>query len=156
PVVSSHVAEDELRSLLPSKVKGHLAIGSYYQSLDTPKNKQFVEKFKDELGMDRVTDDPIEAAYSQVYLWKLAGDRAGSTHVDRVRDALRGGIEFDAPGGKVKVDPKTQHCYKWFRIGRVRSDRQFDIVYQSPQWIEPDPYPQVAFPGWHCDWTSDG
>jgi hypothetical protein len=76
--------------------------------------------------------------------------------VDKVRAALRSGIEFDAPGGRVKVDPKTQHTYKRFRIGRVRADRQFDIIHESPQWIEPDPYPQVAFPGWHCDWTKGG
>jgi hypothetical protein len=34
--------------------------------------------------------------------------------------------------------------------------RQFDIVYESPDWIAPDLYPQVAFPGWHCDWTQGG
>jgi urea transport system substrate-binding protein len=133
-----------------------LAAWHYFQSIDTPRNKEFVHKFKNEHGLDRVTDDPIEAAYSQVYLWKLAVEKAGSTAVDDVRAALRTGIEFEAPGGKIRVDPKTQHTFKWFRVGRVRSDRQFDIIYQSPYWIEPDPYPQVAFPGWHCDWTAGG
>jgi hypothetical protein len=41
-------------------------------------------------------------------------------------------------------------------MGRIRDDKQFDIVYTSPEAIEPDPYPQVAFPGWHCDWTKGG
>jgi urea transport system substrate-binding protein len=116
----------------------------------------FVEKFKKEHGADRVTDDPIEAAYSQVYLWKRAVERAGSVAVDEVRKALRSGIEFDAPQGKIQVDPKTQHTFKWFRIGRIRADRQFDIIHESPTWIEPEPYPQCAFPGWHCDWTAGG
>jgi urea transport system substrate-binding protein len=91
-----------------------------------------------------------------VHLWKTAVEKAGSTDVDKVRAALQSGIEYDAPEGKVKVDPKTQHTYKRFRMGRVRADRQFDIIYESPSWIEPDPYPQVAFPGWHCDWTKEG
>jgi urea transport system substrate-binding protein len=156
PVVSVSMGEDELRSLLPSQVKGHLAAWNYFQSVNTPKNKEFVQKFKDEFGWERVTDDPIEAAYFQVYLWKMAVEKAGSTDVDKVRAALQSGIEYDAPEGKVKVDPKTQHTYKRFRMGRVRADRQFDIVYESPSWIEPDPYPQVAFPGWHCDWTKGG
>ena len=161
PVLSFSVGEDELRGLLPKKVHGHLAAWSYFQSVDTPENKEFVEKFKFEHGEDRVTDDPIEAAYFQVYLWKLAVERAGSFAVDAVREAIRSksigqAIEFDAPEGQVRVDPKTQHTYKWFRLGRVNGNRQFEIVYESPTWIEPEPYPQCAFPGWHCDWTAGG
>jgi urea transport system substrate-binding protein len=156
PVVFVNMGEDELRSLLPSAVKGHLAARNYFQSVNTPKNKEFVQKFQDEFGWERVTDGPIEAAYFMVHLWKIAVEKAGSTDVDKVRAALQSGIEYDAPEGKVKVDPKTQHTYKRFRMGRVRADRQFDIIYESPSWIEPEPYPQVAFPGWHCDWTKGG
>jgi len=156
PVCAVSVGEDELRGLDPSKVKGHLAAWNYFQSIDTPANKKFVANFKAKYGPDRVTDDPIEAAYYQVYFWKLLVEKAGSTDVDKVREAMKGGIEFDAPGGKVKLDPKTQHTYKFFRMGKTRDDKQFDIVYTSPTVIEPDPYPQVAFPGWHCDWTKGG
>jgi urea transport system substrate-binding protein len=156
PVVAVSVGEDELRGLDPAKVKGHLAAWNYFQSIPTPKNQEFVKKFQGKYGADRVTDDPIEAAYFMVYFWKLAVEKAGSTEVDKVRTALRSGIEFDAPGGRVKLDPKTQHTYKFFRMGRIRDDKQFDIVYTSPEAIEPDPYPQVAFPGWSCDWTKGG
>src|SRR5437773_438170 len=113
PVCAVSVGEDELRGLDPSKVKGHLAAWNYFQTIDTPQNKEFVKKFQDKYGKDRVTDDPIEAAYYQVYFWKLAVEKAGATDVDKVREALRTGIEFDAPGGKVKVDPETQHTYKF-------------------------------------------
>jgi len=156
PVVATSVGEDELRGLLPDRVTGHLAAWTYFQSLDTPANREFVARFRREHGPDRVLDDPIEAAYAQVYLWKLAVEKAGSFEVDRVRDAFRAGIEFDAPGGRVRIDPKTQHAFKRFRMGRIRADRQFDIIYESPEWIEPAPYPQVAFPGWRCDWTQGG
>jgi urea transport system substrate-binding protein len=155
PVVAVSVGEDELRGLDPAKVKGHLAAWNYFQSIDTSKNKEFVAKFKAKYGQDRVTDDPIEAAYFQVYFWKQAVDKAGTTDVDQVRMALRD-QEFDAPGGKVKCDPRTQHTYKPFRMGKIRDDKQFDIVYTTPTWIAPDPFPQVAFPGWSCDWTKDG
>ncbi len=156
PVVATSVGEDELRSLLPARVKGHLAAWNYFQSIDTPQNKSFLSRFREDRGRDRVTDDPIESAYFSVYLWKLAVEKAGSFDVDKVREAFRSGIEFEAPGGKVKVDPKTQHTYKRFRMGRVRDDRQFDIIFEAPEWTEPDPYPQVAFPGWRCDWTQGG
>jgi urea transport system substrate-binding protein len=156
PVVATSVGEDELRGLLPAWVKGHYSAWNYFQSIDSSTNQEFVHRFKAEHGPDRVTDDPMEAAYFQVYLWKLAVEKAGSFDVDRVRDAFATGIECDAPEGKVKVDPKTHHTYKKFRMGRIREDRQFDIVFESPDWIAPDPYPSVAFPGWSCDWTKDG
>jgi urea transport system substrate-binding protein len=156
PVVAVSVGEDELRTLDPSKVKGHLAAWNYYQSIDAPKNKEFVANFrkfcKDET---RVTDDPIEAAYMMVYFWKMAVEKAGSTDVDKVREAFKSNIEFDAPGGKVKLDPKTQHTYKPFLMGKIRDDKQFDIVHKTAL-IEPVPYPEVAFPGWGCDWTKGG
>jgi len=99
----------------------------------------------------------MEAAYSQVYLWKQPVEEAGSFDVDRVIEAIEGGnIEFEAPGGRIRVDPRTHHTYKRFRVGRVRDDRQFTIVHESPSWIEPEPYPQIAFPGWACDWTRGG
>ena len=146
PVVAVSVGEDELREFDPSKVKGHLAAWNYFQSIDTPKNKEFVKKFKDKYGKDRVTDDPIAAAYAQVYLWKLAVEKAKSTDVDKVREAIRG-IEFDAPEGKIKVDPKTQHVYKAFYMGKIRDDRQFDIIYSTPviapRSLSPDCFPRL-------------
>jgi urea transport system substrate-binding protein len=156
PVVATSVGEDELRNILPARVKGHLAAWNYFQTIDTPRNKEFLTRFRENRGRDRVTDDPIEAAYFSVYLWKLAVEAAGSVDVDKVRESFKKGIEYDAPGGKVRVDPKTHHTYKRFRMGRVREDRQFDIIFEAPEWTEPDPYPQVAFPGWHCDWTQGG
>ena len=130
--------------------------------MPTPKlgngqDKAFVARFQKMYGKDRVTDDPIAAAYAQVYLWKNAVEKAGSTDVDKVLQAfVKGGpIGFDAPEGKIKVDPKNLHVYKAFYMGKIRDDKQFDIIYQT-QPIEPDPYPQVAFPGWSVDWTKGG
>ena len=87
---------------------------------------------------------------------KQAVEKAGSFETEAVRQAFRSGLEFAGPGGTVRLDPKTQHTAKYCRIGRIRLDRQFDIVWESPEPIHPDPYPQVAFPGWKCDWTAGG
>lgn len=156
PILSTSVGEDELRRLPPDVAQGHYAAWSYFQSIDTPANRQFVSKVKKAFGYDRVTDDPMEAAYLQVHLWKEAYRRAKSSEPDKIRAELEKGIEFDAPSGKVKVDPKTHHLYKRFRLGKIRPDRQFDLVYESKDWIAPDPFPSFAFPGWTCDWTRGG
>ncbi len=156
PVLSTSIAEDELRGLLPAQVKGHLAAACYFQSLDTPANREWVQGFRDAFGFDRVTGDPMEPDWCLLHLWKMAVEKAGSFETEAVRQAFRDGLEFAGPGGMVRLDPKTQHTTKRFLIGRVRADRQFDIVHQSAGPIDPDPYPQVAFPGWSVDWTKGG
>ena len=156
PVVSTSIGETELQTLLPEQVRGHFAVASYFQSIDSEANRGWIGGFRREFGHDRVTGDAMEADWCLVHLWKAAVEKAGSFAGDDVREALRDGIEFAGPGGTVRFDPKTQHCTRSFRVGRIRSDRQFDIVHASPAPIEPDPYPQIAFPGWKCDWTADG
>ncbi len=156
PVVSTSVGEDELRNLPPEQVQGHLAAWSDFQSLPTEANEGWVKHFRREFGYDRVTSDPMEAAYGLVHVWKAAVEKAGSLETSAVREALRDGITFAGPGGELTIDPATQHACKRFRLGRIRPDRQFDIVHESAEPIRPDPYPQVAFPGWACDWTAGG
>jgi urea transport system substrate-binding protein len=156
PVVSTSIAEDELRNLLPEQVRGHYAISSYFQSLDTEANRKWIAGFRQEFGHDRVTGDPMEPDWCLVHLWKAAVEKAGSFETEAVRQVFRDGLEFAGPGGMVRLDPKTQHCTKYFRVGRIRGDRQFDIVHASDAPLEPEPYPQVAFPGWNCDWTKGG
>ncbi|MFM8411311.1 MAG: transporter substrate-binding protein, partial [Alphaproteobacteria bacterium] len=154
PVVSTSIGENELRSLLPSQVAGHYVAANYFQAIDTEANLAFVDAVRSEFGFDRVTDDPMEAAYVAVKLWKLGVERAGRADPEAVLAALSKGAEIDGPGGAVRFDPKTHHLAKFFRLGRIRSDRQFEIVSQSAAPIEPDPYPAFAFPGWRCDWTQ--
>jgi urea transport system substrate-binding protein len=163
PVCGVSVAEDELRGLIgQTKIEGHLCAWNYFQSVKTPKNAEFVKNFKKFVKDDkRVTDDPIEAAYFQVYLWKLAAEKAKSTDVDKILAAIhddKSPIEFEAPGGKVRLDPRNQHVWKPFRMGRVKSDGQFDIVYEYKEKgqvvpIRPEPYPRVAY-NKDCDWIK--
>ena len=156
PVLATSIGEDELRGLLPDVVEGHLAAWNYFQSIDSPLNQKLIAGFQQEHGADRVLSDPMESAYVAVYLWKHAVERAGTVEPMAVRAALREGLEFDGPSGTISFDPSNHHLLKRCRIGRIRSDRQFDIIFESPRMLSPDPFPQNAFPGWHCDWTQDG
>jgi urea transport system substrate-binding protein len=156
PMVSTSVAEDELRNLLPENVAGHYAVSCYFQSLPATANREWVTAFRREFGFDRVTGDPMEPAWCLLHLWKEAVEKAGSFATEDVRAALRDGLGYDGPGGMIRIDPKTQYCTKYFRLGRIRRDRQFDIVRESAGPLAPEPYPQFAFPGWKCDWTQGG
>ncbi len=138
-VMSVSLAEEEVRAIGPENVAGHLVVWNYFQTVDTPENQKFVKAYKKKYGQDRVTDDPIEAAYLSVYLWKKAVEKAGSIEVVKVRKAAKN-IELTAPSGKVKIDGKTQHTWKTVRIGKVRLDGQIDEIWNSGEPVSPDPF----------------
>ncbi|MEZ0264208.1 MAG: urea ABC transporter substrate-binding protein [Phycisphaerae bacterium] len=152
PIMAFSVAEDELRAMDVPPLVGHLACWNYFMSIDTPENKKFNAAFKEFCkksnlpgGDSRVTDDPIEAAYYGVYVWKKAVEKAGSFDVDKVRKAVYG-LEFDAPGGKKSMDPKNQHTLKPVYIGEIKKDGQFKIVWKSAGLVKPDSYSAYLWP----------
>ncbi len=146
PIMAFSVAEDELRVMDTRYLVGHLAAWNYFQSIDSPDNRAFAKRFKTYCknnnlpgGQDRVVDDPIEAAYFGVYIWKGAVEKAGSFDVGAVIDAIHG-LEFNAPGGKKKMHAENHHTYKPVYIGEIRADGQFDIIWASSDLVEPIPF----------------
>jgi urea ABC transporter urea binding protein len=137
PILAVSVAEAELQNIGDTAV-GHYASWSYFQSIDTPENQQFVQNFQANYGANRVTSDPIEAAYSQVYLWKQAVEAAQSFEVELVRVAAYG-QSFAAPGGLIKIE-SNHHVWKDCYIGQVLKGGQFAIVYSSETPIKPLPW----------------
>lgn len=155
PVMSVSIAEEEVRQIGAEYLKGHYASWNYFQTVDTPENKKFVEAFKAKYGADRVVNDPMEAAYIMVYLWKQAVEKAGTADdLDKVRAAAIG-QEFSAPEGPVKMFP-NHHISKTVRIGQIRDDGLFDIVWSTPGPVDPIPWNQFVpdTKGYACDWTD--
>jgi len=152
PIMAFSVAEDELRAMDVPPLVGHLATWNYFQSIKAPENKKFVKAFKafckkNNLpgGSKRVTDDPIEAAYFGVYVWKAAVEKAKSFDVDKVREAVYG-LEFDAPGGKKKMHASNQHTLKPVYVGEIKKNGQFKIVFKSDGLVSPDSYSTYLHP----------
>lgn len=140
PVFSTSLAEAELAAMAPALMTGHYAAWNYFQSIDSPENRAFVARFRQRFGAQRVLDDPMESAYIAVQFWVNAARSSGSFEVDTLRTHL-GADTLSAPEGIVAMDAETHHLWKPVRIGRVRSDGQFDIVWQSQQSIAPAPFP---------------
>lgn len=136
---SVSIAEEEVSGIGASYLAGHLVSWNYYQTTDTPENEKFVAAYKAKYGEDRVTDDPIEAGYDAVYLWKAAVEKAGTTDVDAVREAA-GGITFAAPEGTITIDGDNQHMYKPVRIGKINEEGLIDEIWATEEPIKPDPY----------------
>ncbi|MGA1262373.1 MAG: urea ABC transporter substrate-binding protein [Prochlorothrix sp.] len=154
PVMSVSIAEEEVRQIGSEFLVGHYAAWNYFQTVENPANTKWVADFKAKYGEDRVTNDPMEAAYIMVYLWKQAVEAAKTTDLEAVRMAAYG-QEFDAPEGPVKMNP-NHHISKWVRIGQVRDDGLFDIVYATDAAVDPIPWNQYVpdTKGFACDWSD--
>lgn len=139
PTLSVSIAEEEVRGIGVENLEGHLVAWNYYQTTDTPENEEFVAAYKARYGDDRVTADPIEAAYVQVHLWALAVEKAGTTDVEAVKEASKG-LSFDAPEGTVTIHDENQHISKTARIGVVGPDGLIEEIAGSDGPIDPDPY----------------
>jgi len=139
PTMSFSVSEQDLRSLGAADTQGDYAAWTYFQSLNTPENKEFVRRIHEKYPQRRITD-PMECAYVSVKLWALAVNEARSLEPKKIRRALLN-QRLSAPDGKVRIDADTQHCWKTPRIGQIQESGQFKIVWSAADAIAPDPYP---------------
>ncbi|MAS04461.1 MAG: urea ABC transporter substrate-binding protein [Ahrensia sp.] len=135
------VTEDEILGIGGENIEGAYACMKYFQSLENENNKEFVSAFKGMWGDDSVIGDVTQAAYLGPWLWKLAVEKAGSFDIDKIKESLPG-IEFDkAPEGYVRVH-ENHHLWSKTRVGRARDDGQYDVVYETAELVEPDPFPE--------------
>lgn len=140
PTISFSIEEEELRQLDASEVAGDYAAWNYFQSVVSDENSAFIASFREKYGPQRVVTDPMESAYFGVKLWAQAVAEAGTTDVRRIRHSMLN-QRMSAPGGDVRIDPATQHTFKTPRIGRIRPNGQFEIVWTAAKPEPPMPYP---------------
>jgi len=140
-VLTISVTEDEVLGIGGENMQGAYASMKYFQSLPNENNKKFVAAFKARWGKDVVIGDVTQAAYLGPWLWKAAVEKAGSFDIDKVRDASPGIELTTAPEGYVKVHP-NHHLWSKTRIGHARPDGQYDVVFETKELIEPDPFPK--------------
>ncbi|AOG10534.1 MAG: urea ABC transporter substrate-binding protein [Alphaproteobacteria bacterium] len=135
------VTEDEILGIGGENMVGAYAAMKYFQSLPNDNNTSFVAEFKKMWGDDIVIGDVTQAAYLGPWLWKAAVEKAGSFDIDKVRAASPGIELTTAPEGYVKVH-ENHHLWSKTRIGHARADGQYDVVYETTDLMEPDPFPE--------------
>jgi urea transport system substrate-binding protein len=139
PVLSVSIAEEEVGGIGIDNIVGQPVAWNYYQTIDSPVNQTFVSAFKAAYGQDRVTSDPMEAAYTSLHLWKAMVEKANSFAVDEVQKAADG-VSFDAPEGRVTINGNNNHIAKTALIGKIAPDGLIYTEWSSKEPIEPDPY----------------
>ena len=147
PVVAFSVGEEELRGVDAKPLVGHLASWNYFMSLKNGENDKFIKMYKDWAVKNKlpnadkaVTNDPMEATYIGIHMWKQAVEKAKTTDVDKVIAAM-GGQKFKAPSGfEVKMDEKNHHLHKPVFIGEVKADGQFNVVWKTKGPVKAAPW----------------
>ncbi len=152
PVVAFSVGEEELRGVDAKPLVGHLAAWNYFMSIKNPTNAKFIKMYQGWAKKQKlpnadtvVTNDPMEATYIGIHMWKQAVEKAKSTDVDKVIAAM-GGQKFKAPSGfEIEMDAKNHHLHKPVLIGEIKADGQFNVVWKTKGPIKAQPWsPYIA------------
>ena len=131
PVIAFSVGEEELSGVDTKPLLGHLAAWNYFESVNTPANKSFIQQWHTFIkNAKRTTNDPMEAHYIGFNLWVKAVEKAKTTDVNKVIAALPGLETANLTGGMAKVLP-NHHITKPVLIGEVKADGQFNVVWKS-------------------------
>ncbi|MFW8584358.1 transporter substrate-binding domain-containing protein [Rhizobium beringeri] len=139
PIASLTMAESEIREIGADACTGHILSATYFQTVENEANERFVGAFKARFGQEFTTSVWSQPAYAQVHLFcpracpgRLARD---PSHFRRNSQE-----DFLAPEGRINFDADTRHLWLHPRIGVARADGLFDIAWQAPGPIRPDPY----------------
>ncbi len=138
PVVAFSVGEEELAGIDTKPLVGHLAAWNYFQSASAPINKEWIKKWQTfTKNPKRTFNDPMEATVIGFQMWVKAVEKAKTTDVNKVSDAIIGIETPNLTGGMAKMLP-NHHLTKPVLIGEVRADGQFDTVWQTKGLVPGD------------------
>jgi urea transport system substrate-binding protein len=138
PVVAFSVGEEELSGLDTKPLVGHLAAWNYFMSVKSPANTEWIKKWHAFTKKpDRTFNDPMEAHVIGFQMWVKAVEKAKTTDVNKVIDAMIGIEVPNLTGGMAKMLP-NHHLTKPVLIGEVRADGQFDTVWKTAGLVPGD------------------
>jgi branched-chain amino acid transport system substrate-binding protein len=131
----------EHKRFKPPSLANMYVTTNWIEEVDDQKSKDFVAKWHKMFPNEPYINQEAENSYLAVYLYKEMVERAnGSTKRDDLRKIVdMGDVCFDAPEGKVCIDPKSQHMSHTIYLAKVNDDHSisFPKVWQDikPYWL---------------------
>ncbi|KQT84133.1 urea ABC transporter substrate-binding protein [Aurantimonas sp. Leaf443] len=131
----------EHKRFKPPSLANMYATVNYIEEVETPASKAFVEKWRKKFPDEPYINQEAENSYTAVYLYKQMVERAGGkTDKEALRaEIAKGDVCFDAPEGKVCLDPKSQHMSHTIYLAKVGEDHSitFPKVWDDikPYWL---------------------
>lgn len=165
PVMSiGSVSETEFAGIGSSAMAGDYTTASYFQSVSSEENSVFVTNFKKKYGSTRVLSEACEAGYIAVHIWGNAIKAARDVNPGVVKKHLYNRM-VNAPEGIIYTDNQLLNTWKMIYVGKLRSDGQFTIVWDSKKTVQPLVFPifntkqewenyiQSLYSGWGNRWS---
>lgn len=149
PTASLTTSEMEVRIMGSEFGDGHILSAPYFQSLDNPTNRMFVDDFLGSpYGQSSVTHYNMEETYlSLLYFDKavrqlVLGEGVAAISPFNVRKYSKGLAlsEDESPEGMVHLDPDNLNSWLKPKIGRFNSVGQIDLLFERKEKIPPKPY----------------
>jgi branched-chain amino acid transport system substrate-binding protein len=151
PIASLTTSEAEVAEMGAEAAEGHITAAPFFETLSPPAARRFVASFKEKYGANAPVTAGAEASYFQLHLAMRAVAKCGTDDPEQVLVNLRD-AEFDAPQGRVRIDPENNHTYLWPRIARLDRHGRFQTVWNPGVRVKPDPYCVVQSLD---DWSVD-
>lgn len=139
PLVSSTFSHGQEQKVLSAEEgNGIITFASYFETIDTPFNKAFLERWHKRFGDNYpVVTEFASNTYQGMHLWAKAVAAAGTIERAKVIEAMESGLSIDGPSGKVTVDPQTHHVKVDARMAETQ-DQTFKILKQWDQQAPTD------------------
>lgn len=139
PIASLTTTEAEVRAMGADVGCGHITAAPYFEGVGHETGSAFTARYRRRFGDSEPTNMCIEAAYFQVHIFARALAAVNTLDTDVLRPMVLG-TEFDAPQGRIAIDPRSGHTNLWTRVGRVNATGRFDTVWESLSPVLADPY----------------
>jgi branched-chain amino acid transport system substrate-binding protein len=139
PIASLTTSEAEISQMERGMATGHFTSAPYFQSIQSDVNLRCLARLRQRFDGSSVPNLCWEASYFQMHIFANALRQTGDEGIAQLMPHILGS-EFDAPQGRVKIDPTNHHTCLYPRIGRVNAEGQFTIVRQATRAVYPDPY----------------
>ncbi|WP_094606556.1 Aliphatic amidase expression-regulating protein [Sporomusa silvacetica DSM 10669] len=137
PICSIATHEATVKGIGAAAAAGHYSSFDYFQVIDTPESKKFIEAYNKAFNDNTTVTNLAEGAYHGVYLLAKALEKTSDYDGKTLINAFKG-LEIDSPQGKIKVDESNNHTWLQSRIARIKEDGTFEIVYSSKDLVKPE------------------
>ncbi|SFE82205.1 transporter substrate-binding protein [Alteribacillus iranensis] len=139
PIFSPITKETEVDVMGAEFGEGHYSSASYFQSIPSIENRQFVENFQQFAGRKQ----PVSSVMFNTYLGtQLVLDSIVRIETEEFREIIYhlSGRKYNTLCGTIVTDPNHRHLSRPVKIGRVTHEGQFETVWDSEKEISPQPF----------------
>lgn len=124
---------NEQEILSADETKGIVVAYSYFETLESPENKAFLEGFRKNNADSGVVADTPAQVWIAWHQWKQAVEKAGTTDIMPVVEALESGMSYTGPAGPVTVDAPCHRNIQDVHLAKVDANQKFEIIEKFQQ-----------------------